>query len=241
MESKLNNSIIPLNAKGLFIGQYENVSAYSSIVVSIFADTDTTITAYQSLNKQLSNSTVFTGTSNVQTSFIINPILPYIYFTVRNPTNVNQTVLNFGVVFKNSSYQAEAPALTNIDIVAQTLPNLNVLVNNSNNINVASIANGNSSAIWFNATFGIGKANIIPLSVGTLGYKQISLFGHVNGACNLTIAYSQDGSTWFDSSLGQITFTGASDFSRDWTSSAYYIGIYSDAAVAAELYYSLQV
>jgi hypothetical protein len=241
-ESKLNTSIVPLNAKGLYIGQYENIAQYSSAVISIFSDTDTTISAYQSLNKQLSNVTIFNGTSNIQSNFLINPIiLPYIYFIVRNPTTTYQSVLNFSVCYKNASYPNEVPATSNVNIVSQSLPNLNVLINNENNINTAVVANGNSSAIWFNDTFTPGKANIISLAVGSQGFKQISIFGNVAAACNLTIAYSQDGSTWFNSSLGQIAFTEAADFSRDWTSSAYYIGIYSDAAVAAELYYSLQV
>jgi len=229
----------------VFTGEYDNIVNFCEIDVSINAEGDYSLQSYFSPDKLevvTSNIQTFTYSSSSFITYKLAPKCKYFKLELTATSNISnvmvQTIYKSNLTYAIPSSDSNT---SNVDIVAQSLSNLNVLVNNSNNINTSLIANGNSSAIWFNGTFGIGKANIIPLSVGVNGFKQICLFGNIAGACNLTIAYSQDGSSWFDSSLGQISFTGAADFSRDWTSSAYYIGIYSDAAVNAELYYSLQV
>lgn len=144
MESKLNTSNVPLNSKGLFIGGYESVSEFSSIVISIYSDTANIISCYQSLNKQLANVSVFNSVPNVQSTFVISPvILPYVYFTVRNNTETNQTVLNFSVSYKNAAYSISSKQSATIWDNAVVNPN-DV---SSNYIN-ASLANNQSVSIF---------------------------------------------------------------------------------------------
>ena len=105
MESKTNITNIPLNAGAIFIGTYEDSIPFVSAIVSILADTEATITCYQSLNKQRTTTTTFeyTDIGNLQ-SFIISPLtLPYIYFIVQNSSSTNQTYLNFTVKYVYTS------------------------------------------------------------------------------------------------------------------------------------------
>jgi len=247
MSVSLVNSLPIQNVLNGFVfnGEYDNIVNFCEIDISINAEGNYSVQFYFSPDKLdtiTSNIESFTYSSSSFTTYKLSPECKYFKLALTATSNISNVMVQ--TIYKSNltySISSGGSITSNVDIVSQSLANLNVLVNNENNINTAIVANGNSSSIWFNDTFTPGKANVVSLNVGQQGFKQISIFGNVAGACNLTIAYSQDGSSWFDSSLGQITFTAAADFSRDWTSSAYYIGIYSDTAVAAEIYYSLQV
>jgi hypothetical protein len=121
-------------------------------------------------------------------------------------------------------------------------------------LNVLQSRLAQRSNIWFDATFsatengGLGKSYPLPaIEVGAIGLKQISIFGNVSALAggttplNLTIVYSQDGTTWFNTSFGSINFTTAGDFSRDWTTSASYVSIYADTAATATLNYAVSM
>ncbi len=77
-----------------------------------------------------------------------------------------------------------------------------------------------------------------PFELVNVGCKQICVFGEVTTLtgggttpCNITICYSLDGITFFDSSLGVINLTTeGQQFSRDWVSSAKWVGFKSDTA-----------
>jgi len=100
MESSLNQSIVPLQSGRIYIGTFEK-SLYNSAQITVLADTTTELIAYQSLNKTQVQSTTLQIPANVYFTYNIALNLPYVYFTVRNNSQFNQTLLNFSVIYKN--------------------------------------------------------------------------------------------------------------------------------------------
>jgi len=191
MESKLNTSNVPLNAKGLFIGAYENVAEFSSMVISIYSDTETTISCYQSLNKQLANVSVFTGVANVQSTFIVSPIiLPFVYFTVRNGTTTNQTVLNFSVGFKNSAFSTAGTG-ADVNITNTYLP-----VSQYGVWDVNTQLTKGSTAIWDNAVVGAGDVSTNFASANQ-NNQSVSIFGNSSNATTVSILVSNDNTNYY--------------------------------------------
>jgi hypothetical protein len=192
MESKLNTSNTPLNTGGLFIGAYESVVEFSSIVLSIYSDTETTISCYQSLNKQLANVSVFTGVASVQSTFIISPIiLPYVYFTVRNSSGSNQTVLNFSVAYKNSAF-ATAGTGADVNITNAFLP---VSQYGAWNVNTQLLKS--SSSIWDNAVVGAGDVSANYANANAINNQSISVFGHSSNPTIISILVSNNNINYY--------------------------------------------
>ena len=190
MESKLNTSTIPLNTGGLFIGGYESVVAYSSIVVSIYSDTETTISCYQSLNKQQANVSVFTGVASVQSTFIISPIiLPYVYFTVRNSSVSNQTILNFSVAYKNSAFSTAGTG-ADVNITNAFLP-----VSQYGSWSLEPTKT--SSSIWNNAVVGAGDYSTNYANANAINNQSVSVFGHSLNPTIVSIVVSNDNINYF--------------------------------------------
>ena len=81
-------------------------------------------------------------------------------------------------------------------------------------------------------------ATTYPFELVNVGCKQICVFGQATTLtgggttpCNITIRYSLDGTTFFDSSLGVISLTTeGQQFSRDWVSAAKWVGFKCDTA-----------
>jgi hypothetical protein len=189
-ESKLNTSNVPLNTGGLFIGAYESVVEYSSIVISIFSDTENIISCYQSLNKQLANVSVFTGVANVQSTFIISPvILPYVYFTVRNSSVSNQTILNFSVAYKNSAFST---AGTGADV---NITNAFIPVSQYGTWSLEPTKT--SSSIWNNAVVSAGDYSINYANANTINNQSVSVFGHSSNPTIVSIVVSNDNISYF--------------------------------------------
>jgi len=101
MDSALNSTNIPLNAGGVFIGQYENI-LLPTATISLIADTSTQIDIYQSINKIQVNHTTFLTQANQYFEANITLTQPYVYFSVRNNSMTNQSLLNFSVIYKSA-------------------------------------------------------------------------------------------------------------------------------------------
>jgi hypothetical protein len=258
-ESTNNISFVPLNSGRAYIGTYDSVSEYASAVISLFSTTACEIFMYQSQNKTGTYVSTYTSSANTQFTQNVALTAPYVYFVVRNSTGTNQTSLSFTVLYKNTYVPPEA-LVSDVNIVSQsaglalnsTLVDIDTKLGAGLNVNVQNTSintvnvNGNTCVIFFDGVLGVGKESAMYFAVGSAGYKQISFFGNVSALAgggttplNLTIAYSQDGSTCYDSSLGQINFTAVGDFSRDWQTSAAYVAIYADSEATATLYYGV--
>ena len=100
MESNLNQTVVPLQSGRIYIGTYEK-QLYNSAQITVLSDTTTELICYQSLNKTQTQNTAFQVPAGVYFTYNIALNLPYVYFTVRNNSGTNQTLLNFSVIYKN--------------------------------------------------------------------------------------------------------------------------------------------
>jgi hypothetical protein len=100
MESSLNQTLVPLQSGRIYIGTWEK-TLYNSAQITVLSDTTNELIIYQSLNKTQTQNTTFQIPSGVFFTYNIPLNLPYVYFTVRNNSGTNQTLLNFSVIYKN--------------------------------------------------------------------------------------------------------------------------------------------
>ena len=110
-------------------------------------------------------------------------------------------------------------------------------INGVNNVSVfqATLQSNTADDLFQGAA---NPATTYPFELVSLGCKQISVFGQATTLtdggttpCNITIRYSLDGATWYDSSLGVINLTTeGQQFSRDWVSAAKWVGFKCDTA-----------
>jgi hypothetical protein len=165
--------------------------------------------------------------------------------------------LNLETIYRPSQVVADAGTSQNVNLFANiggietALDGVSTTIDDVNytkSLSVYQSAKPIAHAISFNGVAtGIGKANILgSFNVSANYFSRVSLFGNVSALeggvtpVNIYIAYSNDGGDYFTSSLGAINITTAgTDFSRDFFSSAPYIGFYVDSLATLEVYYSL--
>lgn len=102
MQSLNNQSNVSLRANGIYIGSWDDILQYQNIQINLKASTNCQITYYESNDKVLINATTYSYVGNNIYFNSINSTSRYVYFTVRNTTNVQQTNFNFSVLYKQS-------------------------------------------------------------------------------------------------------------------------------------------
>lgn len=232
MESVNNKTFTPLQAGRAYIGLYEKVDAYSSCVLSIISDQNCLVTMYQSQNKTTEYSVNYSYTTpNVQYTMPIQLTAPYVYFVVRNEGSVAQTYLNFTIIYKTAYNQTGA---TNIfDSNGNTL-----LSDGSGNLGVkldavdaslvqsggikAYITNGSlpfspavqrATATLWNAssiTTGAMSAN---LDCSAISSDNISIYGTTSGSGTITVRFSADNTTFYQTQYSSVLSAGEFGFS----------------------------
>lgn len=187
MYSTLNSSNVPLPKNGLFIGKYEDMGIYESITISVNSDTNCEVIAYLSPDKTTTIKQYFLIFQNEPVTFAINPIAyKYFYLTCRNSENVAQTIFNLQTGYKTVNTQ-----------VVQT-----------GNGTIPNVPKRGFEKV-FNGLTGI-NAYSTAVSINLLS-KNISIFGHVDDSTTLTVAFSNDNITYYDTQY-QLNLTGSTDF-----------------------------
>jgi len=113
-------------------------------------------------------------------------------------------------------------------------------------VNVNAQVPQSSTTVWSDgsAEINYGLSKDYPfqaLIVGSLGRKRVSIYGSIISTpyapLIITIVYSQTGAsgTWYNSSNGTLSFSGAGDFSRDFETSAPYVSAYINNYATAVL------
>ena len=147
MESSLNSSLQPLNSGGIFIGGWEKV-LYATAQITLLSDTATEIICYQSLNKQQVQTTTFNVSANQYFTYNVNLNLPFVYFTVRNTSQFNQTLLNFSTLYKNISDNNKGSLQIWNDSTSSGVNGISIQVNlNQNSANITCFGNVDGATI----------------------------------------------------------------------------------------------
>jgi hypothetical protein len=187
MYSTLNSSNAPLPKNGIFIGRYEDMASYESITISINADTNCQIVSYLSPNKLTTIQQQFLINPNEEITFVINPIAyKYFYLTCLNLDNTAQTKLNLQTAYKTVNTPVTSTPFGTIPFVNQS-----------------------GSTDVFSGATGVNGYSL-PVFINLLS-KNITIFGNVDDSTTLTVAFSNDNITYYDSQY-QVNLSGATDF-----------------------------
>jgi hypothetical protein len=101
MQSLNNTSNVPLRANAIFIGSWDDILKYQNVQVSLNADSNCEIIYYTSNDKIYIENTTFSYVSGSNYFNSINSTSRYVYFTVRNTTNVDQTSFSLSILYKS--------------------------------------------------------------------------------------------------------------------------------------------
>lgn len=228
MESTNNQTFIPLGANKTYLGTYDAVSAYATAKISLIADQNCEIIAYQSQNKKNTSSTVYQAVANVQLEEYLTLANPFVYFTVRNLSSSAQTILNFTVVYSVSQVGA-AGVGSNVNIVSQTAG----LALNSSLTTINSSINMKSNSTFWNNSSVLASGVSQSISNGTRPTRSLSVFGNTDAETTLTLQISVDGTNFYDT---QSVIVANGNFGYSLTCPFYYIRLKSsDAATITAL------
>jgi len=102
IRSPSNYTINPLGANNILIGQYDNVLQYATAIITCKGDQDMELTLYQTIDKITVDETTYLIHAGIQEEIIINLKYPFIKSTLRNMTSVDQTYLNYEILYRQS-------------------------------------------------------------------------------------------------------------------------------------------
>ena len=103
--STKNSTTVPVKANGIFEGEYENITQYSVAVITVYADTLSQLTVYQSQLGTVPASYVqHQIPASERMTFNVQVAYPYLYLTLDNLDGaVDQTLLNLCTIYRNTS------------------------------------------------------------------------------------------------------------------------------------------
>lgn len=219
MESILNNTQIPLQPGAIFQGKPENVEPYNMAILTINTNKNSQITVYQGIANNYFETTQFNFTTGGANVFYCSLILPYVYMVVKNVSATPQTYLNFSVKYTNAnlpdavSSVSDSLTHTKLDTVNSNLNTINTSITNTNNILNDDVlpllqeSQKSNSTLWNNVASGI---NGVSSSVN-LSQKQqsnLTFYGVLSGATTLTLQFSNDNITYYDSQYSYNSVAG---------------------------------
>jgi hypothetical protein len=118
MESFNNNTLSPLGANKTYIGTYDNTVEFATAKISLIADTDMEIIAYQSQNRITTYETTYQTTAGTQFEQYLTLSAPFLYFTCRNKSATAQTLLNFTVIYSTTQVSLSGGVSSDVNISA---------------------------------------------------------------------------------------------------------------------------
>ncbi len=116
--STKNSSTAPVLANGIFEGSYENITNFSIAVITVYADTLSQLTVYQSQLGTVPASYVqYQIPANTRTTYNVQIAYPYLYVTLDNLDGaVDQTFLNLCTIYRNTAVVDVSGGLSNVNI-----------------------------------------------------------------------------------------------------------------------------
>jgi hypothetical protein len=218
MESLNNQTFTALKNNCFYNGKTDDVLAYSSFTFNITSSNLCKIIINQSNdNTNLITTTVnYTDVDNL-TVYSANLSSRYIYFQILNDSGTDATSLAFTVLYKTNIISTGGGS-SDVTIVSPlndtsvaVKGNVDVgnfpgsyPVTNTDLTNIYNVVNSRgSSTLWSGSATGAGGVSLA-VNLSTKNIKNITFMGNCNGATLLTVQFSSDGTTYYDS---QYAFT----------------------------------
>jgi hypothetical protein len=191
--SAKNRTTTPLLASATFSGEVDNSLNYTNCDVSLVATTKVEIRIYGSITGQtwalIFDEQVDPGVQYFQTLLLYHPFLRS---EVQNLQPVNQTSINYQLIYREHSH---AFTLTDITLTAP------VEVVDKQRV---------SEIVWNSIPVSAGS-NSLSVGLNASKFTTLSVYGSTNIPSTLTIQFSKDDINWFDSqySFAITSVTGA--------------------------------
>jgi hypothetical protein len=229
-----NSSIIALNAGDLFSGSYVSNLNFAEIKVSVNCDSTFELKIFyssDSVNDDLIDTyEQLTISSNVL--YNLQPKMRYFKIQLTN-TGLNQSYLRLQTLLKS------IVTYTNIDLSGQSIAISNlpasVPVTNADITNIYNVVNTRGiSILWSGSATGAGGVSLA-VDLSNKNVKNITFIGNCNGATLLTVQFSSDGTTYYDSQYA-FTLSAAGDVGFSLACCPNFIRVKSSNNVTASLY-----
>ncbi len=240
-----NSSVVPLDAGDVFTGLYSSTLDFSIITVSLNCDSKYNLDVYFShdgFNDDSIQSIIVSSVPAETQFYVFEPKMRYFKLKLTN-TSSTQTYLTLQTILKSSFiYQDLSGINVNTDISGQSvrvsnlldLSGLNVVNNaldncitNNNQVNIKNTGRHNQ-VLWATSATGINGVSAIA-NMTDHNIQTISIYGNSDGASIFTLQFSNDGTTFYDSSY-TITITPA-DFGSSFQISPRYLRLKSSNSV----------
>ena len=191
-ESTNNKSFVPLLSGRVYIGSYDSVAPYATATVSLLTDTTCQLVANQSQNRVQQNVTSYNTVAGVQFTLQLDLTNPFVYFTIRNTSVHDGTLMAFTVIYRSG--QIIPPSILPVR---------------------------GSQSLWT-----VSSSTAIPIDLSTQSVRTLTIFGTSNAGMVISVLFSNDNVTWFQSQY-QYTLSGG-DFGFSINACPYYLQISSN-------------
>jgi hypothetical protein len=211
MQSLNNQSNISLRPNGIYIGSWDDILQYQNIQINLKASTNCQITYYESNDKVLINATTYSYVGNNIYFNSINSTSRYVYFTVRNTTNVQQTNFNFSVLYKQSP-TTNSVVGSDVNIVSPVdgsgyveVVDMNNNYDVSGNLKVAVQNNPAGSSVQL--ADGFVSTHTDSYQIKYL-YKNLTVYGSTDTNMVLRLELSDDNTTYYPTQYAYTVNSG---------------------------------
>ena len=182
-ESQNNKSFVPLLAGRVYIGSYDTVSPYATATISLLSDTSCSLVAYQSQNKVQYSTTTYTTIGGVPFSAQLNLTDPFCYFTVRNSSVTDGTLMAFTVIYRvgqiippivipqeprGTASLWNGSAFTAVNLSQLSVSTLSIFGNMAGGTTVLDVLYSNDGTTWFQSQY---SYPITGISGGPFGFN----------------------------------------------------------------------
>lgn len=234
MVSVLNSSNLNLLSSSSFNGTYEDITKYGQINISINTDISYTLNVYFSTNG-ISDDFVETYNSSVPTETQFYNILckeRYFKLKLENNSITQSNKFHLQTIYKTniSEINTNITGSVSVSNFPATQP-----VTNSDITNIYNIVNSRGSGtLWSSSSTGVNGLSLV-VNLSNKNIKNLTFMGNCNGPTVLTVQFSNDNSSWFDSQYS-YTLSASGDVGFNLSCCPNYVRVKSSADVTASLY-----
>lgn len=216
MESINNQTFTALKNNCFYNGKTDDVLNYSSFTFNITSSNLCKININQSNdNKNIITTTVNYSDVGNLTVYSANLSSRYIYFQILNDSGTDATSLGFTVLYKSTATSGGSSDVTiigplngssiavkgNVDV--NNFP-ASYPVTNADLTNIYNVVNSRGSGVlWSGSSTGANGVSLA-VNLSNKNVKNVTFMGSLDGDSLLTVQFSNDGTTYYDS---QYTYT----------------------------------
>lgn len=245
MVSRFNSSNLNIKNGLTFEGKFEDVSNYGSLNISLNTDVKFILTLFWSSNGISSDSqeTITQSTTPTGTLYYQRDIKEkYFRLILLNNDTITSEKLFLQTIYKSFPLSGSDGSVEvtnfpkdgsgNLKVAVQ---NTSLAVTNTDLTNIYNVVNSRGSGVlWSGSATGAGGVSLaIDLSLKNI--KNITFMGNCNGATLLTVQFSNDGTTYYDSQY-TYTLSASGDVGFNLACCPNYIRVKSSNNITASLF-----